>query len=128
MEICIADNQTRVRYGLRVLLEQQAGWNVVSEAASANELIECVRCDFPDVVLLDWDLPGMPIRALLESLREAYSEILVISLSGRNELRQAALEAGADAFASKAEPPDILIRLIGQLMKSESGIYYEKRK
>jgi DNA-binding NarL/FixJ family response regulator len=128
MEICIADSQTRVRYGLRKLLEQQAGWNVVREAASANELIEHVRCDHPDVVLIDWELPGMPIEALLKTLREACSELLVISLSGRSELRQAALEAGADAFASKAEPPDRLIQLIGQLMKSESEIYYEKRK
>jgi len=123
MKICIADSQSRVRYGLRILLEQQPGWRVTGEAACALELIEQVRCDSPDVVLLDWELPGMEFKALLKSLRETCPELQVISLSGRNELRQAALEAGADAFASKAESPEKLIQLIGQSMKRvEQGI------
>jgi DNA-binding NarL/FixJ family response regulator len=119
MKICIADNQSRVRYGLRILLEQQPGWHVIGEVANAIELIERVRCDPPDVVLLDWELPGMSLGGLLTSLREACPELLVISLSGRYELRQPALKAGADAFANKAEPPEKLIHLIRQLMNQE---------
>ncbi len=119
MKICIADGQSRVRYGLRILLEQQAGWNVLSEAASAHELIEQVSSCPPDIVLLDWELPGMPGEALLKSLRETCPRLLVISLSGRYELRQATVEAGADAFASKAEPPEKLIHLIGKLLENE---------
>jgi DNA-binding NarL/FixJ family response regulator len=119
MKICIADGQSMVRYGLRILLEQQRGWQITGEAASAQELIEQMSYDSPDIVLLDWELPGMPLDRLLKSLRQACPELQVISLSGRYELRQAALEAGADAFASKAEPPEKLIQLIGQLMKRE---------
>ncbi len=119
MKICIADSQTRVRYGLRILLEQQAGWNVVCEVSSANELIEQIDFDPPDVVLLDGELPGMSLEALLKSLRQSCLALCVITLSGRYELRQAALGAGADAFASKAEPPEKLIQLIGQLMERE---------
>jgi DNA-binding NarL/FixJ family response regulator len=112
MKICIADGQSRVRYALRILLEQQPGWQVTGEAANARELGERVRCDAPDVVLLDCELPGLPLEALLSALRRARPKLRVISLSGRYELRQAALEAGADAFASKAEPPEKLIHLI----------------
>jgi DNA-binding NarL/FixJ family response regulator len=116
MKICIADSQSRVRYGLGLLLEQQPSWNVIGEAASANELIERVHHDPPDLVLIDWELPGMPLDALLKSLRDACPGLRVLSLSGRYELRQAALEAGADAFASKTEPPEKIILTIRQLM------------
>jgi DNA-binding NarL/FixJ family response regulator len=117
LKISIADNQSRVRYGLRILLEQRSGWEVISEVGSANELLERIRNEPPDVVLLDWELPGMPVDALIKSLREACPKLLVISLSGRYELRQAAIEAGVDAFASKAEPPEKLIQLIWGLME-----------
>lgn len=112
MKICIADGQSRVRYGLRLLLEQQPGLQVTGEAASAQELNQRVRRDPPDVVLLDCELPGVPLEDLLISLRKVSPQLRVISLSGRYELRQAALQAGADAFASKAESPEKLIQLI----------------
>jgi DNA-binding NarL/FixJ family response regulator len=120
LKLCIADSQSRVRYGLRILLEQQPGWIVTGEAASAYELIERVRDDPPDVLLIDWELPGTPLDALLKSLQEACPGLHVISLSGRYELRQVALEAGVDAFASKAEPPEKLIQLIWQLIQQDS--------
>jgi len=127
MKIFIADSQSRVRYGLHKLLEQQPGWHVTGEAASAIELIEQVCWHPPDVVLLDCDLPGMSLEMLLKSLREACPKLFVISLSGRDELRQSAFDAGADAFASKAESPEKLIRLIWQLMNTESKVGIEKK-
>jgi DNA-binding NarL/FixJ family response regulator len=126
MKIMIADSQTRVRHGLRILLEQQPGWNVEGEAANANELIEQIHSDCPDLVLLDGELPGMPLERLMVSLREDCPDVLIVSLSGRYEQRQTALEAGADAFASKAEPPEKLIRQVRNLIKSEIEVYYDQ--
>ena len=117
MKICIADSQARVRYGLRILLEQQAGWEVVCEATCAIELIQQIRSALPDVAIIDWDLPGMPIEVLIRALNEDRPDLLVISLSGRHELRQSALAAGADAYASKVEPPDNLIQSIQRLLR-----------
>ena len=121
MKICIADNQSRVRYGLHILLEQQPGWIVNGEVSNADELIERIHSISPEVVLLDWELPGMSFKSLLKSLREACPELRVICLSGRYEQRQAAIEAGADAFANKAEPPEKLIQLIKKLMNLETN-------
>ena len=125
MKICIADSQSRVRYGLRILLEQQPGWQVTGEVTSVNELIEQVRWLPPDLVLLDLELAGKSLKRLLKSLRATCPELFVISLSGCYELRQFAFEAGADAFASKAEPPEKLIRLIWQHLSSESKVDIE---
>jgi len=59
MQILLADNQPKVRLGLRVLLERQPGFKVVGEAANAEELLARIEADRPDLVLLGWELPGL---------------------------------------------------------------------
>ena len=115
MKISIADPQTRVRFSLRILLEQQSGWTIVGEAADCEELLRslCIGC--PDMLLMDWDLPGMPAGNLLRLLREQYPGMLIITMSGRQELGLAALKAGADGFAGKTESPEKLLNLIREL-------------
>jgi DNA-binding NarL/FixJ family response regulator len=112
MRILLADNQSKVRYALRVLLERQADIHVVGEATDAGDLLEMAEADCPDVVLLAWELPGMPAAQLLAALREKCPQLIVIALSGRLEARRAALCAEADAFVSKGEPPERLLRTI----------------
>ena len=119
MKICIADRQSRVRYGLRVLLEQQPGWKINGEFASGPELLERAGHDCPDLVLLDWELPGLPAEETLSLLRRGRPRLRVIVLGGSHHLRQAALQAGADAFASKMETPDKLLALIQAIYCSE---------
>jgi DNA-binding NarL/FixJ family response regulator len=112
LNILIGDAQPRVRFGLRVLLQQQPGWRVAGEAAEAAALLDQVRRNCPDLVLLDWELPGMPAPQLLAAIRLACPRLAVVFMSGRDEVRQAALQAGADLFVYKADPPEKLIALI----------------
>ena len=116
LNILIGDAQPRVRFGLRLLLEQQPGWRVAGEAVDAQALIKAVLSSCPDLVLLDWELPGMPARELLAVLRQACPHLGVIFMSGKDELRQAVLQAGADVFAYKADPPEKLLGLIRGLL------------
>ncbi len=115
LNILIGDAQPRVRFGLRLLLEQQPGWRVAGEAEDAQMLLDHVRGGCPDLVLLDWELPGMPAQELLAVIRQACPRLGVVFMSGRDELRHAALQAGADVFAYKADPPENLLRLIREL-------------
>jgi DNA-binding NarL/FixJ family response regulator len=115
MKIFIADSQSRVRYGLRVLLEQQPGWMVIGEAGDTQELLTQFSHHSPDLLLLDWELTGMPAAILLPRLRKAYPALKVISISGHDEFRHAALSAGSDSFVSKIESPEKLIALIHEL-------------
>ena len=83
--------------------------NVVGEAIEADELLAQVETARPDIVLLDWELPGLPRHDVLPALRARCPRLKVIALSGRPEARQAALAAGADAFVSKGDPPEQLL-------------------
>jgi DNA-binding NarL/FixJ family response regulator len=59
-----------------------------------------------DVVLLDWELPGMPPAELVQALRAVRPSLPVVAMSARHEARAAALAAGVTAFCSKAAPPE----------------------
>jgi DNA-binding NarL/FixJ family response regulator len=69
----------------------------------------------PDVILLDWELPGNSITALVETIRKSRTPCKVIVLARRPEARQAALTVGADAFVSKTDPADSLLETLHQL-------------
>jgi len=94
------------------LLERQRGLTVVGEAVDAHDLLAQIETTCPDLVLLDWELPGMAAPQLLSALRATCPGLSVIALSGRPEARRAALAAGASALVSKVDPPDRLLAAI----------------
>jgi DNA-binding NarL/FixJ family response regulator len=110
MRVLIADNQSRVRFALRALLARQAGLELVGEATCAAELLEQARVARPDLLLLGWEL--LESASALVALRQTCPGLRVIALSGRAEARQAALQAGADLFVSKTQPPEQLLAAI----------------
>jgi len=112
MRILLADSQPKVRFAMRVLLERQPGLKVMGEAADADDLLNQAEMSCPDIVLIAWSLPGMAADGFLPALRGVCPDLSVIVLSGRPELRRAALDAGADAFVSKTDPPEYLLMAI----------------
>ena len=114
MRILIADGQSKVRFALRVLLDRQPGIKVVGEVVCARDLLTEADVADPDLVLLDWELSGLTAVGSLSALREIRPNLYVVVLSGRSEARQSALDAGADAFVSKIDPPERLLATIGE--------------
>ena len=112
MRILIADNQSKVRRALRVLLEQAGQVEIVGEAADAPGLLARIVTTAADLVLLDENLPGLAMAELLSVLRRAFPNLRVIALSTRPEDGPAALAAGAAAFVSKADPAEQLLAAI----------------
>ena len=124
MRILVADSQSRVRFALSSLLEEQSGQVVVGEAADCQELLAQVEAACPDLVLLDWDLPGMAGADLCAALQSICPGLHVIALSSRPEVEQEALAARVRAFVSKAGPPEPLlaaIQSVQALCESDSG-------
>ena len=116
MRILLADEQVRVRSVLRLLLEQETGFQVVGEAADATGLLLTAAEKTPDLVLLDWELPGLPAAQLLRLLGYERPFLKIIAMSSRPEVAQLVLEAGAHAFLSKSEPPERVLSLIRTLL------------
>jgi DNA-binding NarL/FixJ family response regulator len=112
MRVLLADDRRKVRSALRLLLEQGPGLSVVGEVIEAKDLLAQVQVTHPDLVLLDWELPGLRTDGLLPTLRRACPDLCIIALSGRPEARRTALAAGVDAFVSKGDPPERLLAAI----------------
>jgi DNA-binding NarL/FixJ family response regulator len=114
MRILLADDQPRVRFALRVLLERQTGFEVAGEAVDAKDLLAQVAATCPDLVLLSWELPGLAAVHALAAVRIICPDVHIIALSGWPEARRIALTAGVDAFVSKGDPPEQLLATIGR--------------
>ena len=112
MRVLLADSRSRVRSALRALLELEAGCEIVGESTDAGDLLARTAAACPDLVLLDWGLQGQATVELLRTLRDRFPNTAVIVLSGRPELRRVAIDAGADGFVSKIDPPDRLLAAI----------------
>jgi DNA-binding NarL/FixJ family response regulator len=110
--ILLADDEAKVRSALRLLLEQQPGVEVLGEAVDSTGVIDWVKAACPDAILLDWELPGLPVTALLPVLDFHCPNLQVIALSGRPEVRRSALDAGVTAFVSKGDPPERLLAAV----------------
>ena len=112
MNILLADDLIRVRFALRVLLEQQPGWKVVGEAANAEEMLDQAKNSCPDLVLLDGDLPDLDSDERLRSLRQTCPQVRIVTLTEQQPLPSNHPAAGSDAFASRAYPPERLLGVI----------------
>ena len=115
--ILIADRRPRIRFALCALLKQQAGLELVGEAANVEDLETQIEIASPDVILLDWRLDGLATADWLAALRKACPGLYVIVLSGRPAVQRAVLAAGADAFVSKIDPPDKLLAAVGSVQR-----------
>jgi len=114
LRILVADSRPDVRSALKLLVEQDAGMVVSSEARRGGDVLDQVKATCPDVIILDCDLPGLQAGDLLRAVRTVCPRVWVVAICARSEARQAALSAGADAFVSKAEPPQSLLSTIRQ--------------
>jgi DNA-binding NarL/FixJ family response regulator len=121
MRILLADAQSKVRFALRVLLERQPGMHIVGEVVNAESLLAQAKTLPCDLVLLSWELPGLAAVGSLSALRLIRPDLPVIALSGWPEARRASLDAGADAFVSKGDPPEQLLAAINSFDPNGTG-------
>jgi DNA-binding NarL/FixJ family response regulator len=134
MDILLADDQPQVRSALRLILEQNDDIRVTGECSHLEELVEMIRSTHADLILLDWELPGLEsgdhqaeqhsYRVELSAIDEIKAhtpDVKVIALSGRPEARQAAMQGRADAFVSKADPPETLQAVLDKLFNSSAA-------
>ncbi len=74
--------------------------------------LELLARQHPDLMLLDWELPGGRALRALRDIQAVRPGVMVVALSGRPEARWAALAAGVNAFVSKGEPPERLLAAV----------------
>jgi DNA-binding NarL/FixJ family response regulator len=112
VRVVLADDQTLVRSGFRVLLERADGIEVVGEATDGSEALERVRATRPDVVLMDIRMPGIDgleaTRRIVSDPKLAGVRVIILTTFDQDEHVFQALHAGASGFLLKDVDPDDL--------------------
>lgn len=127
--ILLVDDHLVVRRGLRQLLADVAGVQVVGEAADAHEAVQAVRALMADggtgldVVLLDIALPGRDGIDVLRQLKGEFPRLAVLMLSTYPDKQFAVrcLRAGASSYLNKTVDPD---ELTAAIRKAAAGGVY----
>lgn len=121
--ILIVDDHAVVRRGLRLLLEQQPGFEVVGEAEGAESAVRLADETTPDVVLMDLQMPGSSGLDATRRIRERNPAVRVVVLTSdcSRESVQTALRLGVSGYLLKENAPDDLLRAVRSAM--EGRIY-----
>lgn len=115
MYIVVADDEMIVRAAFRFMLERKLDRAHVRCTKRAASLLEAVESRCPEVVILDWELPGEDPVTLINTLRTHCPHATLIITSTHPETEFRALQSGADRIVNKGEPPDALIRYLQQM-------------
>jgi DNA-binding NarL/FixJ family response regulator len=102
--IFVVDDSDVVRESLRRLLERRDHWRVCAEAVNGKDAVEKIEHIFPDVILLDFQMPEMNgLEAAVEiRRRRPWIPILMVSMHMSQQLTDAAREIGIQGICSKA--------------------------
>jgi len=104
IRVVLVDSQRLVRTGLRRVLEESPGIEVVAEADSAETAVPSVRTGAADVILLAARPPGTETAAAVHALlvQRPQTKVVVLTPPGTAPYPAALLESGAAGFVSKA--------------------------
>ena len=112
MRAVLADREPTVRSALRALTTQGLGMQVIGEAGDEAALHHQVQALRPNLVIVAWDLVHDHAEAALAALRGSSEGLRVVVLGLRPETRRQALSAGADAYISMVDAPDVVTRVL----------------
>jgi NarL family two-component system response regulator LiaR len=122
IRVLIVDDHQVVRQGLRFMLEQEEGIEVVGDCADGKDAIAAVRRLRPTVVLLDLFLPGQDGISVLTQIKQERpsTEVLMLTSSTDDEHLLGALRAGALAYLRKTAGVEQIVGSVRAAARGES--------
>ena len=122
IRVLVADDQSMVRAGFRMLLSGEEDIEVVAEASNGLEAVDKAARFDPTVVLMDIRMPELDgleaTRRILAA--EAATRILILTTFDLDEYVYEALRSGASGFVLKDDPPEQLIAAIRTVAGGEA--------
>jgi DNA-binding NarL/FixJ family response regulator len=101
--VLLADDHTLVRAGIRALLEEVPEVEVTGEASDGREVLDLIKTQSPDVLLMDISMPGLNgLQALARITRDfPHVRVIILSMHHNDEYVLQALKSGAAGYLLK---------------------------
>jgi two-component system response regulator NreC len=122
IRIVLADDHAVVRSGLRMLLDSEAGFEVVAEASDVDSARRYVRGHHPDVLVLDLNMPGASSLDALPEIRteSPATQIVILTMQQEPAFAREALGAGALGYVLKEAADEELVEAVRRAAVGES--------
>ncbi len=119
MKILIADDHALVRRGLKQIIEEEFPNAATGEAEDCQQVLERVRKDPWDVVVLDLTMPGGDGLEVLKQIKVIRPQlpVLILSMHTEDQFGTAVLKEGAAGFMTKRTAPEELSKAIKQVTR-----------
>jgi DNA-binding NarL/FixJ family response regulator len=120
--ILLVDDHPAFRHGLRAIIEEQGNFRVVAEATCGYEAIYAADQYHPDLIVLDYQLPGVTglVIAPILARRSPKSRIVFLSAFGDDQTMRDAMEAGAVAYVTKHHDPSVLLDILSSVVAGDT--------
>lgn len=119
IKVLLADDHQIVRDGIKLMLEPQAGIDVVAEAENGSQIEEMLDNQHVDVIVMDINMPELDGIAATKLIKEKYSDIKILALTMSNDdshIRQM-IQAGASGYIMKSAGRQELTNAIEEVME-----------
>ena len=119
IKILIADDHPIVRKGLKEILSEHPDMKVLGEAQNSHEVLNLIRKEHWDVVVLDITMPGRDGLDVLKELKKTRPKlpVLVLSIHPEEQYGVRALKAGASGYLQKESAPAELVTAVRKIAR-----------
>lgn len=124
INIVLADDHVLVRDGIKALLEDQSGINVIDEASNGKEALEVISKKKPDILIVDIRMPEMNGIEVVTEINKKYTNVrtLVLSMHDSEEYVLKSIQAGADGYLLKGASKKEFLKAISKV--AAGGKYF----
>jgi CheY-like chemotaxis protein len=121
-QILIADDHEMLRRGLRTMMERENSWQICGEAVDGQDAVEKARALRPDLVILDINMPvlnGLQAAKVILS-EQPHTKILIFTVHDSDQTLKEIKAVGAHGYLSKSNASDDLVRVVKEILESNS--------
>jgi DNA-binding NarL/FixJ family response regulator len=121
VRVVIADDHPVVRAGIRDMLDGADDITVVGEATSGREALDLVEEEYPDVLLLDVEMPELSGVEVARRLQAESHPVRLLALSSYDdqEYVQSLLQSGASGYLTKEHAPELILEAVRAVAQGE---------
>lgn len=124
IKVVLADDHVLVRDGIKALLEDQTGIQVIDEASDGKEALEVVTRSNPDLLIVDIRMPELTGIEVVSALKKMGSTVktMVLSMHDSEEYVVKAIQAGADGYLLKGASKEEFLKALNNV--ASGGKYF----